>query len=606
MVFVSVILPLRLTWEPCYKTEAQLPVGTRVKVRFAHGEYVGVVHRTDVKPEVDASKVQEISCVDTGLAPVSAEELRLWEFIADYYLCTIGEVYKLASPLLKLRSEEAAVSAARRGEERAEATRIRMLNSLRSRVDRLEGRLDRKKAEIEKREQKGKESKRKTSLNVTETLKEEVVTLAAGLADARAAIARLSEEPARKTVLESATPVVKPDSGRTRLITGPGRYDFYCEQAGHTLSQGLDVLILVPEIAESEILERHLSKTFPTEILTCTSKATPAQRRKAAEKLKNGDRPYIVIGTRAALFLPFRKLGLVIVENEQELSYKQTEPSPRYNARDVALVLARIHGAGSILGAASPSLESLYNCLKGKYERIAGVPARQAGLTIIDICEERRKRGMRGFFSIKLIEEVRKAEGPTAFIRGWEKADDIQEEIEEYLPDTETAVLTYNEAKHTDLSHFAIVALIQADFLLGRNDFRCDERALQALSLLKEQPCDSLIVQTARSGHQLFSLEGAENLLLERKDFNMPPFSRIVDVTFHDSNSERMAVMSTRLKNKINPAMEIADRDSLTLRYIFPHSPELSSDKRNLLRAVQCLEHEARYSGHIIIDVDPS
>ena len=602
---MSVILPLRLDWEPCYRTDAELFPGARIRVPFAHGDYVGVVHRTGVEPEVDISRIQAVTDTDTGLSPVSAEELRFWEFLSDYYLCTIGEVYKLASPLIRLRSEQRAVNAAIRSDERERTAREHMRERLRSRVEKLSERLERKKAELERREQLERNGHKRISRDVSESLRAEIISAEAKLSAARRSLAMISEETDNEPVSEPQPVIAKPAAGRTRLITGPGRFERYVKEARGILAQGLDVLLLVPEIAESELLVKRLAIEFPTEILSCTSKETPARRRKAAEALRSGSGPHLVIGTRAGLFLPFSRLGMVIVENEQDTSYKQTEPAPRYNARDAALMLARIHGAQSLLGAASPSLESLFNSLAGKYERLEEDPFPQAEMIIIDVNDERRKNGMRGSVSVKLIERVRTAKGSVAFIRGWEKLAELQNEIRQLFPDTETAILTYNEAKHTDLSQFALVALVQADFLLGRNDFRCDERALQTLSLLREQTCGNLVVQTAKSSHQLYSLQDAGALLAERKAFGLPPFSRLVDVIFTDKNTSRLEAMSSRLKKELQPLMEMPERESLTLRYAFQSSATLSCGKQSLKELVRNLEKDEKYTGHIIIDVDP-
>ena len=97
--YIRLILPLQLEWEPCYSTDSPaVRVGDRVAVLFAHRKYIGVVSECDVAPDVDISRIQPLTDANPGLAPVSAQELALWRFIADYYLCTIGEVYKAAYP----------------------------------------------------------------------------------------------------------------------------------------------------------------------------------------------------------------------------------------------------------------------------------------------------------------------------------------------------------------------------------------------------------------------------------------------------------------------------------------------------------------------------
>lgn len=120
-----------------------------------------------------------------------------------------------------------------------------------------------------------------------------------------------------------------------------------------------------------------------------------------------------MLGTRSSIFLPYHDLGLIIVDEEHDTSYKQDAPAPRYNGRDTALMLARIYGAEIILGTATPSLESLYNCRIGRMKKV-DLPERYYGASdsdveIIDTSAERRKRGMAGNFSFKLIQRIRTA-----------------------------------------------------------------------------------------------------------------------------------------------------------------------------------------------------
>ena len=165
---------------------------------------------------------------------------------------------------------------------------------------------------------------------------------------------------------------------------------------------------MVPEIAVSRQLEERLERIFGDMLLTFHSKESSASRVNVAEAMKS--RQYVVLGTRSSIFLPHHDLGVVIVDEEHDSSYKQDAPAPRYNGRDTALMLAKLNRADVVLGSATPSLESLYNCKTGKMayvrlsERYFG--AEDSDVEIIDTIAERRKRGMKGSFSYKLIERI--------------------------------------------------------------------------------------------------------------------------------------------------------------------------------------------------------
>ena len=196
-------------------------------------------------------------------------------------------------------------------------------------------------------------------------------------------------------------------SGKTALlsgVTGSGKTEIYLTLAREAISKGRSVLFLVPEIALSRQIEERVLQKIPG-VLTCHSGITPAKRRNVAARVRAGG-TYMVLGTRSALFLPHRNLGLIIVDEEHDTSYKQDSPAPRYNARETAIMLAKIHGANVLLGSATPSLESLYNARAGIFTEVL-LPERYHGgqdsnVVIIDTSAERRKRGMVGDISLQL------------------------------------------------------------------------------------------------------------------------------------------------------------------------------------------------------------
>ena len=205
-------------------------------------------------------------------------------------------------------------------------------------------------------------------------------------------------------------------------VTGAGKTEIYLKLAGETLEKGLSVLILVPEIALSRQLEERVTAVFP-ELLVYHSAQTPARKGRVAEAVREKD-AYVVLGTRSALFLPHRKLGLVVVDEEHDSSFKQDSPAPRYHARESAIMLALIQGAHVLLGSATPSLESLYNAENGRFVKV-DLKQRfhqgdQAPVLIIDTIAERRKNGMVGNLSLKLLEQLErtlKAGGQALLLR---------------------------------------------------------------------------------------------------------------------------------------------------------------------------------------------
>ncbi len=152
-------------------------------------------------------------------------------------------------------------------------------------------------------------------------------------------------------------------------ITGSGKTEIYIQLIQRVLSQGNQVLFLLPEIALTTQIVRRLQKVFGNKIGIYHSKYSDNERVEVWKGIKNGNLE-IVVGVRSSIFLPFDNLGLIIIDEEHESSYKQYDPAPRYNARDAALMLASMHHAKTLLGSATPSLESYYNCKTNKWQLV--------------------------------------------------------------------------------------------------------------------------------------------------------------------------------------------------------------------------------------------
>ena len=530
--YIQVIVPLRLEWIPWYKAPRPVKEGTRVAVVFAHRTYTGVVLKSSDAPEIEDSKVQDIKRIQDELAPISREELEFWEFLADYYLCTIGEVYKAAYPAGKIQSEQKAAN---------------ILERLRQRLAIREEALSKKHKD-----------------NVRERLEAERDSIASQ-------IAALTKLPANAADQTKATP------SKPVLLTGGGRTEDYLRLCRNTLEKGLNVLILTPEIAAGEQLTGVFEEAFPGQVHSVNSHITEARRRRVAEDIRCFG-AQIVIGARSALFLPFSRLGLIIVENEQDVLFKQTDPAPRYNARDAAVMLGRIHGAEVVLGTPSPSLESYHNALTGKYI-LKETQLPEAPVTIIDITAERRKNGMVGPLSRKLLDAVSRAGGPVALIRGWEKTDELMELAVRMLEGKETDILTVQQARLSDLRRYSLVAVLQADALFPADDFRADERAAQTLAMLREQCSGTFIAQTAKPEHPVFSSFGTiyPQLMAERKQFGLPPFTRLIDTDF-GGRKERLTIQPDR---------------------------SLAQKKQDLRARAAAFEKKSGGRARVTIDVDP-
>ena len=745
--YISVILPLKLDWEASYfvpKGMGEVKVGDRVRVIFANRKYLGVVSATDITPDVDTRRVQSILAIERGLRSIGIEEIRLWQRIAEYYLCTIGEVYKSAYTSEKISNEEAHVTALKKVEDR----RRRTIEQVESRIAKLTERLDKKETTL---------SKSKEGTKVRMKTEEEIARLKVDIDAAKVALSAISSRdtatrPSLDQTSESnielseAQNVAYADikagfkEGKPVLlhgVTGSGKTEIYIKTAAETLKNGRNVLYLVPEIALSRQLEDRLEQHFGAALLTYHSGKSSAVKREVAERIaaqkEETNSGYIILGTRSSLFLPHHNLGLIIVDEEHDNSYKQDSPAPYYNGRDTALMLSIIHrNCNIILGSATPSLEERFNCLTGKHklvelkERYHG--SDDSDIEIIDTKAERRKNGMIGNFSRKLISHIERAlkNGEQVMIlrsrRAWapvlqcdscghmpkcphcnvslslhktEKGDvaachhcgfrsphsgicdkcgshmktigagtqRIEEEAKSLFPDAVIARLdsdisqnkshesqiikdfssgkiniligTQIVTKGFDFSKLSLVAVIAADTMLGMQDFRADEKAIQILEQFRGR-CGRrgtkglLAIQTSQPEHPVYQSiqnnESAEfnlSLLAERKDFGFPPYSRIIEITVKDLFEDRAERMSARLADSLTKSIGTDSRNSITgpyapavskvadkhiraIRICLPKDRNLPIQKKSIMDVLRRVEKENRYTDHIYVNVDPS
>ncbi len=526
-MFYEILLPLKLNWTPTYSSDKELRAGERVIVPFARRNYVGIVLRPTEVPGINTAKIQNVSSAIPCLPDITEKELALWKFISEYYMCTLGEVYRAAYPKSRTDSEMV---------------------------------LARKKV--------------KSDISANPAV------------------------PCGKVVEGISRPEV--------LISG-NRKQIYLKEINRTLANGRSALVLVPEKAFGDELKKALRTEFGDRLRIYNSKQTAAQRRETAETLRSGE-AVVILGTRSSIFLPFSSLGLVIVDEEQDYSHKQTEPNPRYNGRDSALVLGKLHGAGVILGSASPSFETLFNLSKGKYSLYpeAAPCAPRCLPEIIDISAEKRKNGIRDDFSYKLMDGIGGSSGKVMLVRSWEDEEELRTRTADLFPGKDITILNQAEALATS-GHFAVVAILNLEAFFGRSDFRADEKTLQFLSSISGK-CDRMIVQTTKTDHPAFRIlqsGDATALLEERKAFGLPPFTRIIDITLEDTNPKRLGMFSEILSRALPDAMKIPGPDSVSFRLTVPRSSDSASVKKKLFSTVDGIETRYRYTGHIHIDVDP-
>ncbi len=194
-------------------------------------------------------------------------------------------------------------------------------------------------------------------------------------------------------------------------VTSSGKTEVYVKLIEEAIATGKQVLYLLPEIALTTQLISRLQQYFGEQVAIYHSKYSVHERVEVWNNvLRNKSKAQIVIGARSSLLLPFSNLGLIIVDEEHETSFKQYDPAPRYHARDAAIVLAKIHGGKIVLGSATPSVESYYNAQVEKYA-LATITRRfgdvlMPDMELVDIKEKHRKKRMKGHFSDRLLEEI--------------------------------------------------------------------------------------------------------------------------------------------------------------------------------------------------------
>ena len=458
--YAEVILPLPLNATFTYRIQEdmvqRIKVGQRVIVQFGSKKfYTGIIESiSPIAPE--GYEVKDIVSILDDFSITKHPQLKLWHWISEYYLCSIGDVYKAAVPAgLKVESET--FIELDKDFEEDEENRLSEREVIICQLLEHEGKLST--SDIEKKtgfknslniinhlisigavivSEKLIEryrSKKETYIKLTAepadseglhkafdavkgAKKQETLLLALiemsgftrkGAENLEVSRAQLLERTGVTTAIISALAkkgiieVYKKEINRFQFsgvvtyklptlseaqenalnsitdsfsehaitllhgVTSSGKTEIYIHLLSRILQQSKQALFLVPEIALTTQLTHRLQKVFGERVLIYHSRFSDNERVDIWKKLLTEDEPCVVIGARSSLFLPFSNLGIVIVDEEHESSYKQYDPAPRYNARDVAIVLASMHGAKTLLGSATPSIETYYKAKTGKF-----------------------------------------------------------------------------------------------------------------------------------------------------------------------------------------------------------------------------------------------
>ena len=697
--YASVILPVKFSGEVSYIVPNIFEVerGSRVKVELANRIYPGVVKEilsAEVVPThtPDGKEIQYKPLLSVEPLPkILPTEIELWEQVAQYYMCSVGEVFKAAYPALTVKQESV--------------------------------------------------KPRKTVEMFLTTIENEQVVQNCDV------ILSISQQKALHQIKENLhKPVL------LRGVTGSGKTEIYITLAMEQLCRGKSVLYMVPEIAISKQLQSRLKRVFGERLLTFHSKQTAAEKARIHRILQynaaslqidlHGEAPHtptsavVVLGTRSSLFLPLSNLGLVIVDEEHDSSYKQTEPAPRYQAKDTAIMLSRIHKAGILLGSATPSFESEYNCLLGRFalveltEKYYGATPPQ--VEIVDTIYARKTRQMVGNFSQKLINEMRRTMeqgnqvlvfrnrrsyspivecqecgeipkcphcnvhlsyhkynntlrchycdftgsftgvcrscGTSSFIYKGAGTEKLEEELANIFPNATIArydadiaqskkaeeqvikdfaegkinilVGTQMISKGFDFEKLSLVAVIGADTILGIQDFRADEKALQLMNQLmgrtgRRLQQGKLIIQTSQKEHPVlqsllnvntsnsfnpdnFSLPSiTAQLLGERQQFQFAPYVRMVKIMVKHKDAAKLQELCSQIQEKLQGRKDLEYREltgpftpvidkirGVFIKCFFLKFARNSHLARNKQILQECIGEIKGYNS-IIVDVDP-
>ena len=441
MKYVDVILPLPLDGTFTYSVpdgmEGKVVPGVRLLVPLGKSKkYIAMATRLhDDKPAFSCKPIEAVLDNTPSLLP---QQMRLWQWIGYYYMAPLGDVYNAAMPgglkstekfkpkmelyveLASTYRSEQALHVALNLVQRAlkQAKTLTTFLSL-SHWDSLDGDTPREGIKKVTKEELMNEShctdavvKALINRGILVTYKLEIGRLNTNGESHLDLIKPLSlaQQDAYNGILMQ---MMKKDVVLLHGVTSSGKTEIYIHLIRKAIEEHKQVLYLLPEIALTVQIMERLHRVFGDRLGIYHSKYSDAERVEIWQK-QLSDHPYdVILGARSAVFLPFKALGLVIIDEEHETSFKQQDPAPRYHARSAAIVLAKMYGAKTLLGTATPSMESYYNAQQGKYGLVE-LKTRYKGIQlpeiqVVDVKDLRRRKMMSGPFSPQLLAAVREA-----------------------------------------------------------------------------------------------------------------------------------------------------------------------------------------------------
>ena len=434
----DIILPLAIADVYTYSIpEALLPIayrqspitGRRVLVPLGKKSVIGIIYRLHEGELAPNIKVRDIVQVIDEQPIVTEKQLQLWDWLAQYYMCTLGEVMAAALPseiiddnysaattqyiqlspaYLATETQEQLLKDLQRAKKQEQLVRdfLRLAQNF----------------QVERRvllEQSG------VSGAILRILIDKGIFL-----EEQRPISRLQQyigetqsphtlDPQQSNALSAILQSwEKTPATLLHGVTSSGKTEIYIHLINQVLQQGQQVLYLVPEIALTTQLTDRLRAVFGDQLVVYHSRFSNAERVEIYNKVKGDEatkddetKGKVILGARSSIFLPFNDLGLIVVDEEHEPSYKQQDPAPRYHARSAAIMMAHWFKAKVLLGTATPSIESYYNALIGKYglvemtERFQGLQLPK--ITMIDLQRQYHRKEMYGHFSDPLVDRMR-------------------------------------------------------------------------------------------------------------------------------------------------------------------------------------------------------
>jgi primosomal protein N' (replication factor Y) (superfamily II helicase) len=854
-IFAEVVLPLAVPKPYTYAVPEELVAavrpGLRVEVEFGGAKrYAGLVNR--LHHDMPPHKFKSILSVIDEEPILNERTLQFWQWLAEYYCCSLGEIMEAALPAnLKLASErrlvlsplydgnfvgltdkEYLIAEALSIQETITIDNVRKILNQKTIYHIIKSLLDKKVIYLFEEMEEKYAPKKVASVRLAEPYRSDSKQLAGAFdlvakaqrqTEALMAFIQLARETTHKdagilrselykkatvdaTVLNSMAQkgifelyerevsriggyedeVSEADElalqqvralgeirshfteGKNTVllhgVTGSGKTRVYLELMQEALARGEQVLYLLPEVALTTQIISRLQKTLGDAVVVYHHRITNNERVEVWNKVRQFDSgqfavsssvnksdsqnvetapdrplptvelptekglPTCIVGARSGLFLPYEKLGLVIVDEEHDTSYKQNDPAPRYNGRDAAIYLAHLHGAKVVLGTATPSLESYHNAKSGKYglvempERFGGIQMPE--IVVVDARQEMKERKMQSHFTSVLLESLKEAlakgeqailfqnrRGYSPTLRcntcGWHSecincdvsltyhkwrnnlqchycgyqqemnktcpacgshelnlqgfgTEKIEDELKIYLPDASIGRMDYDAVrtkdahariindfeerrmevlvgtqmvtKGLDFENVSVVGVISADQLLQFPDFRSGERGFQLITQVagragRRGKRGKVIVQAMNPAHPVIRevidndfQAFYEREIMERKAFEYPPFTRLINITLKHKKSDVLnrgakifaKVLQAKLGKRmlgptVPPVGRVREYYLLDIMIKMERNPAIWKATKDLIwEATRVMQQEEGFSTvRVNVDVDP-